>query len=131
MMKRVHVAAAVIYGQDGRILLAKRPDHVHQGGLWEFPGGKLRDGESVQAALSRELEEELGIQVIAGEPLVQISHDYPDKLVLLDFWKVTQFTGEPSGAEGQPVKWVAVEDLPSYSYPEANKPVLELLGARC
>ncbi len=65
-MKRVHVAAAVIRGEDGRILIAKRPDDKHQGGLWEFPGGKVEEGEAVQVALSRELHEELGITVEAA-----------------------------------------------------------------
>ena len=101
-MKRIHVAAAVIRCVDGQILLAKRPEDKHQGGLWEFPGGKVEASETVQAALSRELEEELGIRPSAARPLIQVRHDYPDKQVLLDVWEVSAFTGEPHGAEGQP-----------------------------
>ena len=119
-MKRVHVAAAVIRGADGRVLIARRPDDKHQGGLWEFPGGKVEEGEVVQAALSRELEEELGIRVSAARPLIQVHHDYPDKHVLLDVWEVSAFTGEPHGAEGQPLAWVAPRDLGQYEFPEAN-----------
>ena len=96
-MKRVHVAAAVIRGADGRVLIAKRPQDKHQGGLWEFPGGKVEEGEAVERALARELEEELGIRVEAARPLIQVQHDYPDKQVLLDVWEVSSFTGEPHG----------------------------------
>lgn len=87
-MKRVHVAAAVIRDASGKILIARRADTQHQGGLWEFPGGKVEDGEAVQAALSRELQEELGIVVSAARPLIKVQHDYPDKQVLLDVWEV-------------------------------------------
>lgn len=123
-MKRVHVAAAVIRGADGRVLIAKRPEEKHQGGLWEFPGGKVEDGEAVEAALARELEEELGIRVEAARPLIQIHHDYPDKQVLLDVWEVTAFSGEPHGAEGQPLAWVESRDLPDYAFPAANQPII-------
>ncbi|MCQ1775516.1 8-oxo-dGTP diphosphatase MutT, partial [Neorhizobium galegae] len=123
-MKRVHVAAAVIRGVDGRILLARRADTQHQGGLWEFPGGKVEADESVATALSRELQEELGIQVTAARPLIKVQHDYPDKQVLLDVWEVSAFTGEPHGAEGQPLEWVAQRDLPNYEFPAANAPIV-------
>jgi 8-oxo-dGTP diphosphatase len=123
-VKRIHVAAAVIRGADGRILIARRADTQHQGGLWEFPGGKVEEGEAVQVALSRELNEELGIVVTAARPLITIKHDYPDKQVLLDVWEVSGFTGEPHGAEGQPLEWVAARDLPQYEFPEANRPIV-------
>jgi len=74
-MASIHVAAAVIVGIEGKILIARRPDHVHKGGLWEFPGGKVEDGESVQVALARELEEELAISVLGAEPLIHVQHD--------------------------------------------------------
>ena len=122
-MKRVHVAAAVIRGADGRVLIARRPDDKHQGGLWEFPGGKV-EGEAVQAALSRELEEELGIRVSASRPLIQVHHDYPDKQVLLDVWEVTAFDGEPHGAEGQPLAWASNHELGDYQFPAANQPIV-------
>ena len=101
-MKRIHVVAAVIRGADGRILIARRADTQHQGGLWEFPGGKVEEGEAVEVALARELREELGIEVTGSRPLIKVSHDYPDKQVLLDVREVDAFTGEPHGAEGQP-----------------------------
>lgn len=123
-MKRIHVAAAVIRGVDGRILIARRADDQHQGGLWEFPGGKLEAGETVRAALDRELEEELGIRPTLARPLLQVRHDYPDKEVLLDVWEVSSFVGEPHGAEGQPLAWVAPRQLVDYPFPAANRPIV-------
>lgn len=123
-MKRIHVAAAVIRSAEGLILLAKRPEDKHQGGLWEFPGGKVEEGEQVQQALARELEEELGIVPSSCRPLIQVRHDYPDKHVLLDVWEVTAFTGEPHGAEGQALAWVSPRQLDDYDFPEANKPIV-------
>ncbi len=123
-MKRIHVAAAVIRGTDGRVLIARRADSQHQGGLWEFPGGKVEEGEAVQAALARELQEELGIVLSAARPLIKVKHDYPDKQVLLDVWEVSAFTGEPHGAEGQPLAWVAPRELAQYDFPAANQPIV-------
>ena len=123
-MKRVHVAAAVIRGTDGKILIARRADSQHQGGLWEFPGGKVEAGESVEMALGRELQEELGITVESARPLIKVQHDYPDKQVLLDVWEVSSFTGQPHGAEGQPLAWVTQRELADYEFPAANEPIV-------
>ncbi|MGV8921610.1 MAG: Nudix family hydrolase [Pseudomonas sp.] len=123
-MKRVHVAAAVIRAKDGKILIARRADTQHQGGLWEFPGGKVEADESVETALARELHEELGIVVTAARPLIKVVHDYPDKQVLLDVWDVSAFTGEPHGAEGQPLAWVSARELADYDFPAANQPIV-------
>ena len=123
-MRRIHVIAAVIRDAQGRILIAKRPDHAHQGGLWEFPGGKLETDESRFTGLGRELQEELGIRVTEARPLLDIRHDYPDKSVRLDVWLVTGFDGEAHGAEGQPVRWVAAAELNDYAFPAANAPIV-------
>lgn len=127
-MKRVHVVAAVIEGTEGgpdsNILLSKRPEHLHQGGKWEFPGGKVEAREAVTLALHRELKEELDIEVKQAEPLIKISHDYPDKKVLLDVWRVTHFTGNPRGCEGQAIRWVAKSELIDYDFPAANQPIV-------
>lgn len=123
-MHRIHVAAAVIRSADRRVLIAKRPLDKHQGGLWEFPGGKVEAGETVEAALARELQEELGIEVTTARPLIQVRHDYPDKQVLLDVWEVLAFAGEPHGAEGQPLAWVDPAALPEYAFPAANQPII-------
>lgn len=123
-MRRIHVMAAVIRGPDRRILIAKRPEHTHQGGLWEFPGGKLEPGETREAALGRELLEELGIRVTQARPLIDIRHDYSDKSVRLDVWQVDGFEGEPHGAEGQPIRWVNACELKEYAFPAANIPIV-------
>jgi len=123
-MKRVHVVAGVIRGPDGKVLIAKRPLDKHQGGLWEFPGGKVEAGETAEVALVRELAEELGIVATLSRPLIQVSHDYPDKQILLEVRDVLAFIGEPHGAEGQPLAWVEPQDLPDYRFPAANKPII-------
>ncbi|MGS2723646.1 8-oxo-dGTP diphosphatase MutT [Porticoccus sp. GXU_MW_L64] len=130
-MRRIHVVAAVIHGdccgRPGEIFIAKRPDNVHKGGLWEFPGGKVDEGETPRQALLRELQEELGIQTTACQRLVETHHDYPDKQIHLEFWDVTDFDGEPHGAEGQPVKWVKPGELGDYPFPEANQALVNHL----
>ena len=128
-VKLVHVAVGVICDADQRILIARRADHLHQGGLWEFPGGKVETGETVQEALVRELQEELAIAVAPEgcQPLTEIHHDYGDKAVLLDVWWVRQFSGEPQGAEGQPLQWVAPHTLNDYPFPAANRAIIDAI----
>jgi 8-oxo-dGTP diphosphatase len=116
--------AAVIRGTDQQVLIAKRPDHVHQGGKWEFPGGKREAGESRWQALCREIYEELGITVETAQPLLQVIHHYPDKSVLLDVWEVASFSGQPVGREGQRIAWVSLQQLDDYEFPAANKPIV-------
>ena len=126
-MDVVHVAVAVLTVEDKfekKVLIAKRPDHVHKGGLWEFPGGKVEEGEAVLEALSRELKEELAISVLDAEPFLEVRHDYPEKAVLLDVWEVTRFSGCAVGNEGQPVAWISVDQLNGYQFPEANRPII-------
>lgn len=121
----VHVAAAVIRNADNQILIARRSKEQHQGGLWEFPGGKVEAGEPVTVALQRELHEELGICVSDCRPLIQIPYHYPDKSVLLDVFEVTAFRGQAWGREGQPISWVDPQSLENYRFPAANKPILD------
>lgn len=118
------VAAAAIINEQGQVLIARRPASVEQGGLWEFPGGKLAPYETGLQALKREIHEELGIEVVRARPLIRVRHHYPEKSVLLDVWKVLEFTGEPWGREGQPIRWVAMSELSGYSFPAANKPIM-------
>ena len=122
--KMIHVAAAVIEDAAGNIFLAKRPDGKHQGGLWEFPGGKVEPGETPEAALARELDEEIGIIVNHVEPLIQIPYHYADKSVFLDVFRVSSFSGNAWGKEEQEVRWVPLNELDSYPFPAANKPIL-------
>ena len=126
-MNVVHVAVGVLIDDAGRVLITRRADDAHQGGLWEFPGGKVEAGESVLDALDRELQEELGAAVLACEPLLEIRHDYSDKSVLLDIHRVTQWQNEPRGLEGQPLAWVSADELEHYEFPEANVPIVAKL----
>lgn len=126
--KIVHVAVGVIQNADGKILIARRADTAHQGGLWEFPGGKVDAGESLPDALTRELREELAIEIERTEPLIQIRHDYSDKSVLLDVHKVTAFSGVAQGNEGQPILWVSPSELSEYAFPAANKAIITALS---
>lgn len=118
------VAAATIFDEAGRILVARRPSHVHQGDLWEFPGGKVEPGETAEQALARELWEELGIRPTAFRRLIRIPHDYPDRSVLLDVWRVDAFEGVAHGRQQQPLRWLAPEALPDYPFPAANRPIV-------
>lgn len=127
-VKEIHVAVAVVV-RDGRVLIARRPDHVHQGGLLEFPGGKVEPGETVQAALVREIAEETGLRVPEAslEPVIGIRHDYGDKRVFLDVWETRAAEGEARGCEGQPVEWLAPQQLRDEDFPAANRPIIRAL----
>lgn len=125
--RAVQVAVGILADATGAILITRRPDHVHQGGLWEFPGGKVEADETVEAALRRELHEELGITVRAAEPLLRIRHVYPDKTVLLDVWRVTAWRGEPHGREGQPLTWALPAKLAEFAFPAADESIIARL----
>lgn len=128
MLKPIHVAVALVCRGDD-VLIARRPAGRHQGGLLEFPGGKVEAGETVRDALVRELAEEVAISAdpVRMRPLIQIRHDYGDKQVLLDVWKVPAFKGVPQGLEGQPVRWMARGDLQDEDFPAANRPIIRAL----
>jgi len=118
------VAVGVIVDERGYILITRRPAHVHQGGLWEFPGGKIEAGENAAQALARELKEELGIQPRDMRPLIGLRHAYPDRRVHLMVWRVTSWQGRPQTREGQTMRWVEPEHLPALPFPAANRPII-------
>ena len=124
-----HVAVGVMVDERGRVLISQRPQASHQGGLWEFPGGKLEPGESVQQALQRELHEELDIVINLSNcfPLKKLKYHYPEKSVLLDVWSVMNFSGRPRGKEGQKVKWMPINQLAAESFPCANLEIIKAL----
>ncbi len=126
MSNTIRVAVAVIQRRD-RILIAKRPQHLHKGGYWEFPGGKQEDDEPISQALIRECFEELAIIPVKFSPLIQIEHTYPEKSVFLDVWTVTDYMGVPRGVEGQPLFWCPVNQLDEYQFPEANLAIVEAI----
>ena len=132
MSQEVRVAVGVVLRQSQstgitETFVTRRLVHQHQGGKWEFPGGKVEQGESTEQALVRELEEEIGIRVQSSRPLVVISHDYIDKQVILDVHEVFDFSGEPCGLEGQVGQWVMLSDLPALEFPKANQVIIEKL----
>ncbi len=125
-MKRIHIVAGIIVDtQRSQIFITKRPDNKHQGGLWEFPGGKVEIGESIEQALGRELDEEIGIRVTEQTLFEQLEFDYSDKALRFDFMLVTGFENQPFGKEGQQGKWVPISDLASYAFPAANHSIVE------
>ncbi len=123
----VHVAAGVLTDSEGRVLIAQRPIGAHQGGLWEFPGGKLEPGEPVEQGLARELDEELGIQVTSSKPLIRLRHDYADRSVVLDIHRVLGYQGTPSGREGQALDWQRPERMDPARFPAADRPAISAL----
>ena len=116
---------SLLKGNTSNVFLAKRLADAHQGGLWEFPGGKVEPGESAEQALVRELDEELGIEITAIEPFISVPFNYPDKSVLLEVFTVTAFAGVPFGREGQETAWVALTELSKLQFPAANLPIIE------
>jgi 8-oxo-dGTP diphosphatase len=132
---RIHVTAGVLADGEGRVLVAQRPVGKHLAGRWEFPGGKLNPGETPLAGLKRELAEELGVTLEAAEPLIRLHHDYPDRFVLLDVWRVTRYSGTPASLDRQALDWVAPDRLPSIDLLEADRPIITALRlphrARC
>ncbi|MBI2802594.1 MAG: Nudix family hydrolase [Gammaproteobacteria bacterium] len=119
---------AVIRDGNGRVLVSRRPHHVEQGGLWEFPGGKLLAGETPLVGLTRELEEELGITLKSAIPLIKIRHSYVERTVLLDVWEVWAWNGKPYGREAQEVTWLRDDVLRELDFPAANAPIITALG---
>ena len=128
-MALVTVVIGILIDGVGRVLVTRRAPDAHQGGLWEFPGGKVEADENLLEALARELSEELGVLVETTEALMALEHDYGDKRVRLDVYRVTRWSGEPRGLEGQPLAWRRPEQLQDWAFPGANRPILERLLA--
>ncbi|MBS3823966.1 MAG: Nudix family hydrolase [Wenzhouxiangellaceae bacterium] len=123
----IEVAAAVLRDAAGRVLVSRRPAGRHLAGMWEFPGGKIEPGETAAEALVRELREELGIESGPVRPLVAVRHEYPEEVVRLRLHEVHSFSGSPHGAEGQDIRWVAMERLAALDMPPADRPMIRLL----
>ncbi len=123
----IEVVAGVIRDARGRILLTRRTEGRDLAGLWEFPGGKHEPGESPEAALARELHEELGIEAEPGAPLITVPQQYPDKRLRLDVREIKAWRGTPRGHEGQALAWVPPDKLASYAMPPADRPVVAAL----
>lgn len=122
----IHAVVGIIK-RDHHVLVGERPPGKPYSGYWEFPGGKVEAGESPRAALTRELHEELGIDVIAAQPWFKHQHSYPDKTVLLDMWLVSDFNQEPTSKENQHLRWVTYTEMLSLRLLEGNWPIIERL----
>jgi 8-oxo-dGTP diphosphatase len=122
--KSLQVAVGVIKNPSGQVLISLRDESLHQGGLWEFPGGKVEAAETIEQALSRELKEELDITVQATKPLISIKHQYLDLAVQLHVFSVERYSGEVKSCEGQPFQWVSPDDLATLAFPAANQPII-------
>ena len=128
----MQVATGIVFHPEDKntVLIALRPPHVPFGNLWEFPGGKVESGEPMQAALHRELKEEVGINVMTATPWLSVqcpSAVRPLEQIRLEVWQVHYFTGTAHGREGQSIRWVPIASLHDYDFPEANQTMLQAL----
>ncbi|MEJ1991145.1 MAG: 8-oxo-dGTP diphosphatase MutT [Maritimibacter sp.] len=128
-MKIVLVSAVALIDIDGRVLLAQRPEGKSMAGLWEFPGGKVEEGETPEVALIRELQEELGIDTSASclAPLAFASHSYEDFHLLMPLYACRRWKGTVMPQEGQALKWVRANALRDYPMPPADEPLIPIL----
>jgi 8-oxo-dGTP diphosphatase len=129
MKPRLRVVAAALLDGGGRVLIAQRPEGKHMAGWWEFPGGKVSQGESDADALVRELREELGIESRAHRLITTMSHEYPDRIVDLVLWHASIANGEPRGLDGQQLQWVDCQSLGNVGLLPADLPLIPALQA--
>ena len=127
-MKRIEVAVGVVYDEDGRVLVGQRVVKDQYFEKWEFPGGKLEPGETVEQALVREFQEETAIQILASVPLMMVEHDYPDRHVRLHVHTIRDYRGDVQALEGQQLKWVSLCELNTLDFLQGNQVILQKLN---
>ncbi|RRO09780.1 8-oxo-dGTP diphosphatase MutT [Pectobacterium aquaticum] len=125
--KKLSVAVGIIRNADQQYFIARRPDGVHMAGMWEFPGGKVEEGETPEQALIRELHEETGIEASAPQALNDKTFSTPERIITLHFFLVETWQGEPYGREGQESRWVNVDELREEEFPPANAEMIRWL----
>lgn len=130
MPRPTNVAAGILLDGDGHVLITERIEDPAFAGSWEFPGGKIRDGEGSLSALSRELNEELGIDIVDPVLFMSVDHDYPDRSVSIDFYLISEWTDSPTGRDGQALAWVLPDALDEKLLLPADSAVLEALRDR-
>ncbi|AYM93493.1 MULTISPECIES: 8-oxo-dGTP diphosphatase MutT [Serratia] len=129
-MKHLNIAVGIIRNPQQEIFITRRAVDSHMAGFWEFPGGKIEQGETPEQALGRELLEETGIHANQARLLEVLEHRFTDRIVTLNFYLVEDWKGEPYGREGQPMRWVKQADLREEEFPEANVSIIKLLVAQ-
>ncbi|MFV8979107.1 8-oxo-dGTP diphosphatase MutT [Serratia fonticola] len=129
-MKHLNIAVGIIRNPQQEIFITRRAADSHMAGFWEFPGGKIEQGETPEQALGRELLEETGIRANQARLLEVLEHRFTDRIVTLNFYLVEDWKGEPYGREGQPKRWVKQADLREEEFPEANVSIIKLLVAQ-
>ena len=128
-MKIRTIAVGIIRNAQQEIFIAQRPENAHMGGFWEFPGGKVEEGETPEQALFRELREEAGIVVERAKLLSTSQHQFADREMAFYFFLVEQWQGVPCGNEGQPVRWCPQRELDAGAFPPANAAIIRQLVA--
>ena len=123
----LHVVVGLLFNEKKEILIACRPPQVVSPGFWEFPGGKVEPNESLENALIREFQEEIGVDVIRSEFFLKIEKDYPDKTLVLNVFHIHEFHGIPKGCENQEIRFVSLNALKNYSFLTANAQIIEQL----
>jgi len=126
-VRHFDVAAGILCDEDDRVLIAERLGDGPFHGMWEFPGGKIGADETAAEALSRELAEELGVEVTASQSFMNLRHEYDDRVVTIEFFVVSEWRREPKGLEGQALRWVAKSQLNSTELLPADMPVVAAL----
>lgn len=128
-MKKLQISVGIIRNAEGEIYITQRAADAHMANKWEFPGGKIEEGESAEDAVVRELQEEVGITATSLQQFDKLEYQFPDRHITLWFWLIDGWEGEPWGKEGQPGRWVAQQNLVIDEFPPANAPVIEKLIA--
>lgn len=127
MKKQIEIAIGIIRSQSGKIFITQRGEHSHLAGFWEFPGGKVEMDETPYQTLLREIAEEVDIVIHDAKFLKIVEHEYADRAIKIHAYLVEEWDGEPFAKEGQPSKWIDEEELNADDFPDANRPIIEML----
>jgi 8-oxo-dGTP diphosphatase len=125
--KTILVVVGILLRENNQVFIARRSDQVHMGGRWEFPGGKVEEGESLDQALARELQEEIDVTPLKTSHFCTLEYEYDIKNVKLECFLIHEFKGEPISKEGQPIRWIHQSELTHYDFPDANQALITRL----